>query len=140
MEQVIPFLGKEGVKRVHIWGVCYAPALALILWLCDQYGIELSTDSVGPSLKPIRGKWGYAEWCDRAYRHQNIERYPTEQKLVPVHDHRGRSILIPNNLGSHRVEHVRQVSEWLAQFRETAHYPRTTPTWLEQPRQLAFAI
>src|SRR5438552_1185697 len=42
---VIPFLGREGVKRVHIWGVCYAKALGELLWACDQYGIVLSTDS-----------------------------------------------------------------------------------------------
>lgn len=55
MALVLPFLGREGIQRVHLWGVIYAPALADLLWLCDQYHIRLSTDSIGPALRPALG-------------------------------------------------------------------------------------
>ena len=62
MRQVIPLVGQSGVKRVHIWGVLYAPALGTLLWLCDKHGIKLSTDSAGPSVRPCFGEWGYLGW------------------------------------------------------------------------------
>jgi len=43
---VIPFLGREQVRKVHIWGCVFAPALGELLYLCDQFGIALTTDSV----------------------------------------------------------------------------------------------
>ncbi len=64
---VIPFLGKEHVRRVHIWGVCFAEALGELLRICDKWDIRLSTDSVGPSTRPVFGNWGYAEWIDHSY-------------------------------------------------------------------------
>jgi hypothetical protein len=39
-----------GVRRVHIFGVLYLPALGGLLWLADQYGLEVSTDSTAPML------------------------------------------------------------------------------------------
>jgi hypothetical protein len=99
MTLVIPFLGREGVKRVHIWGVCYAKALGELLWMCDQYGIAVSTDSSGPSVKPAMGEWGYAEWRNPFY-----ERVP------------------PDIRGLERARHVQATRQWLQAFRSTAHY------------------
>lgn len=107
MRLVIPFLGREGVKRVHIWGVCYAKALGELLWLCDQWGIALSTDSVGPSLHPVRGQWGYAEWRDSTY-----VRPPVETR------------------GQARAEHVAATRAWLNSFRSTQHYVPLHPRQL----------
>jgi len=107
MRLVIPFLGREGVKQVHIWGVCYAKALGELLWLCDEYGIALSTDSAGPSIRPAMGSWGYAEWRDPTY-----QRPPVEIR------------------GSERARHVAATREWLEGFRATPHY---VPL---QPRQM----
>ncbi len=96
---VIPFLGREGVKRLHIWGVCYAKALGELLWMCDQYGIAVSTDSSGPSVKPSLGEWGYAEWRDPRY-----QRPP------------------PAIRGLERARHVQATRQWLHTFRSTVHY------------------
>jgi hypothetical protein len=99
MQLVIPFLGREGVKKVHIWGVCYAKALGELLWLCDHYNIALSTDSSGPSLRPAMGEWGYAEWRDPTY-----QRPPVEIR------------------GLERARHVAATRRCLADFRLTRHY------------------
>ncbi|HVB20398.1 MAG TPA: hypothetical protein VNG51_00445 [Ktedonobacteraceae bacterium] len=114
LQAVIPFLGKEGVKRVHIWGVCYARALGELLWLCDEYGITLSTDSSGPSVRPSMGVWGYAEWRDTTYR----------QPPVAIR-------------GLERARHVQATRSWLAHFRDTIHYH---PPPQEPPRQLLLAL
>lgn len=107
MRLLIPFLGREGVKRVHLWGVCYAPALGELLWLCDEQGITLSTDSAGPSLRPVLGQWGYAEWRNPFYQ-------------CPAVDIRGLE----------RARHVEATRAWLYHFRATPHYHPI------QPRQL----
>ncbi len=109
MRLVIPFLGREGVKRVHVWGVCYAPALGELLYLCDEQGITLSTDSAGPSIHPALGQWGYAEWRDLSY-----VRPPTETR------------------GLERARHVQATRAWLTDFRSTRHYHPL------RPRQLTF--
>ena len=136
MYSLIPLRGIEGRQRVHIWGVCYAPALAELLWLCDQCNIALSTDSMGPQLRPTRGQWGYAEWRDPSYKRVNRDSY----RHVPVRSYTGSTLHIQEARGLHRAEHVRQVREWLACFRETIHYPRSIPRFLTQPRQLQLAM
>src|SRR5579884_1341060 len=103
MRRVIPFVGQEGVKEIHLWGCLYAPALGELLALCDQHGIRLSVDSVGPSLRPVLGKWGYASWTDPTYKYRR-----------PV----------GSQLGRHRRLHVYLVRRWLRDFRrrEQRHY------------------
>src|SRR6266567_2531665 len=64
---LLPFLGKEAVKQVHIWGVCFPDALRELVWWCAQYGIKVSTDSAHPSIHPVFGQWGYADWRDKLY-------------------------------------------------------------------------
>jgi hypothetical protein len=95
IHQLIPFLGKEGIKQIHIWGCIYAPALVELLRLCDQAAITLSTDSVGPSLHPVFGQWGYASWRRPTYRRPS----------GPF-------------LGRHRMVHVALTRCWLAHLRE----------------------
>ncbi|MBA2681123.1 MAG: hypothetical protein H0U76_22335 [Ktedonobacteraceae bacterium] len=96
LHQVIPFVGQEGVTRIHIPGCLYAPALGELLYLCDQHGITVSTDSVGPSLRPVFGRWGYASWSNPAY--QRAPRGPM--------------------MAHHRRIHTYLVRRWLRDFRE----------------------
>jgi len=96
--KVIPFAA-QFTKRVHVWGVLYSPAIGELLWMCDQYGLELSTDSSGPQVRPCRGDWGYSGWRDNDY-----QRPPTEIR------------------GIERARHVATVREWLANFRQTKFY------------------
>lgn len=95
---VIPFAA-QFTKRAHIWGVCYAPALGELLWMCDQFGIRLSTDSSGPQVRPTRGEWGYMGWRDPNYRRQPVE-----------------------IRGLERARHVEATREWLADFRSLEWY------------------
>lgn len=69
IELVIPRIAEAGIKRAHIFGVTWwkqqrgftHTPLSSLLWLCDQYGIELTTDSRSPI--------GKALWKgDNAYR------------------------------------------------------------------------
>ncbi len=113
MRLVIPFLGQQGIKRVHIWGVCYAKALGELLWLCDSYGIELSTDSSGPSVRPAFGAWGYAEWRNPWYVRPAVE-----------------------TRGLERARHVEATRTWLSAFRTTPHYGPMQP----QQLKLTFCI
>lgn len=51
MRRTLPLVASAGLSRVHIFGVLYQPALGGLLWLCDQFGLSLSTDSSGPVLQ-----------------------------------------------------------------------------------------
>jgi hypothetical protein len=55
--RVLPLVAERGLKRCHIFGVMYLPVLGPLLWLCDQHGLECSTDSSGPVLQTT--------WADR---------------------------------------------------------------------------
>lgn len=96
---VIPFLGREGVKRVHIWGVCYAPALGRLLAACDDAGIDLSTDSAGPMLRPTLGQWGYDHWWRR------IEKPKGQAAMSDM-----------------MTRHVAATRDWLNTLRQSKHY------------------
>lgn len=118
IHEVVPFVGREGVKQIHLWGCLYAPALGELLWLCDQCDIKLSTDSVYPSLRPVLGRWGYASWADKTYRTRRPPNGP--------------------ELGRQRQLHCQLVREWLAHFREreARHY-----RWQEsRTRERLFAV
>lgn len=47
---VLPMVRVAGVSHIHIFGVLYLPALGGLLWLADQYGLSISTDSTAPIL------------------------------------------------------------------------------------------
>jgi hypothetical protein len=111
IHEVIPFVASEGVRRIHLWGCLYAPALGELLYLCDQHHILLSVDSVGPSLRPVLGRWGYSFWSDRSYR---------------------RPPLL--ELGRHRKLHVYLVRCWLRAFRDLEQrYYRWIPVRYQWP-------
>jgi hypothetical protein len=96
---IVPYAAGAGVKRLHIWGVVFAPALGELLWLCDQFGLSLSTDSAGPQLRPARGEWGYMGWRDSGY-------------CQPPVDIRGLE----------RARHVQLTRDWLSHLSETKFY------------------
>jgi len=96
---VVPFLAKEGVKHIHIWGVIYPKALGVLLWECDLHGITVSTDSVGPTTHPIFGQWGYGEWRDNTYQKPPLD-----------------------CLGLERARHTDLTRAWLNRFKSTPHY------------------
>lgn len=101
---VIPFLGREGVRRVHIWGVIFPHALGALLWHADQWGVSVSTDSAGPSRNPAFGNWGYGKpeyggWRDNHY-------IRPESKVR----------------GADRALHVAITRQWLNNLRNTAYY------------------
>jgi hypothetical protein len=95
---VIPYLASQGVKAVHVWGVCYAPALAALLIAAQSFGMQVSTDSAGPSVRPAFGEWGYAEWRDNNYQRPSVD-----------------------VRGLERARHVAATREWLARFGSTVH-------------------
>lgn len=114
---VFEVLGKAGVKRVHVFGVIIPALLGFLLHLCDQYGMELSTDSAGPCVEPARnGNWGFGSWRDNSYRVAPVLescRHEDEQgkkAATCTSDLRCR--------GNDRILHVKLTREWLANFRE----------------------
>lgn len=66
--EVIAYLASQKVNRVHIWGVIYPEALGILWYLCNQHGIDVSTDSSGPCRHPVTGNWGYASWRKKDYK------------------------------------------------------------------------
>jgi hypothetical protein len=148
---VIPFLKKEGVKRVHIWGVCYAEALAELLYLCDHdeegnletetHRLYLSTDSVGPSTRPVQkdpstgyATWGYASWYTNTYP---VPPVLPSCKTVDEHGHKAPSCAVDTRCrGLERARHVLLTAEWLARLREREprlyHRPIFQRSWLEE--------
>lgn len=137
MSEVIPYLGLRQIKRVHIWGVIFPEALGYLLYLCDQVGIQLSTDSSGPSRYPTLGQWGYGSWRDPRYKK------PSVLASCKVKDEQGRKIptCLPGTFcqGLERARHVQLTREWLAHFRERElgfYHPVVKPayqqlSWME---------
>lgn len=99
LKLVMPFAGREGVKRIHIWGVIYPAALGNLLWWADQFGISISTDSTGPTTLPVFSQWGYGEWRDNSYKRPDA-----------------------SLIGKDRVRHVKLTREWLLNFRRSPFY------------------
>ncbi|MFX0208402.1 MAG: hypothetical protein ACFFDT_20635, partial [Candidatus Hodarchaeota archaeon] len=110
MIELIPFLGENNIKNIHIWGVIYPFPLGELLYLCDMFNIKLSTDSSGPQKRPIFGTWGYGDWKDKKYVRPNVQ-----------------------NRGQERAKHVMEVRKWLENFRETKYYrfPSDNYIWKE---------
>lgn len=112
ISHVIPMIGQAGIRRVHIWGCCYAAALGPLQWLCDQHNIAVSTDSAGPVVHPSFGQWGYDDWRDIHYRRPAILSSCKEQKYSEC---RGC-------LGLDKIKHVALTHKWLERLRESRHY------------------
>lgn len=52
---ILPRIASAGLQHVHIFGCLYLPALGGLLWLADQHGLSVSTDSSAPILSCTRG-------------------------------------------------------------------------------------
>lgn len=72
--RVLPRIAGAGVKRVHIFGVLYLPALGGLLWLADKYGLNVSTDSSAPILSCTRGNLQKAG-ARASYWRDNVEHW-----------------------------------------------------------------
>ncbi len=149
MRLVIPFAKREGIRRVHLWGVCFAEALGELLWQCDHdeegnldlvHPIALSIDSVGPSTRLVKkdpstgyATWGYASWYD--------PRYPVPPVLESCKAQDIDGCKAPQCApgtrcrGLERARHVLLTADWLAHFRtqEPRLYraPCYQHSWLE---------
>lgn len=77
---VMPLINEAGIKQVHLWGVLLDEALAQIGYWCNKYNIKLSTDSVGPSVRPCFGSWGYSDWRDNTYCRPDTDTRGLERK------------------------------------------------------------
>lgn len=54
LHETLPLVVKAGLSQVHIFGVLWLPALGGMVWLADQYGLEVSTDSTAPMMACTR--------------------------------------------------------------------------------------
>lgn len=124
MGLVIPFIAHEGIKRVHIWGSIYAPAIGALLRLCDEYGVNVSADTAHPCYAPAWGNWGYGSW-----RVKEGDYHPAPVFETCKHkDDEGRNapLCVPGSAcrGLERIRHVQLTRDWLAHFRdrEPRHY------------------
>lgn len=114
MSRVIPFLAGEGVQRVHIWGVIMPELLGGLLWLCDQHGLTLSTDSAGPTLNPVFAEWGYGKRKHGGWRNND---YKTPDLFYR---------------GADRALHVYWTRDWLGRLRNVPYYYREMKEPLKQ--------
>lgn len=74
--RAIPLIAAAGITRVHLFGVLWEPALASLLWMADQYGIAVSTDSTAPLLAATRGNARKAG-LRRPYWRDNVDWWRT---------------------------------------------------------------
>jgi hypothetical protein len=113
--RVLPCAADSGVERVHIWGVVDPTFLGPLLWVCDQNGLRLSTDSAGPQLRPAMGEWGYRGWRNGAYNSPPVEAR-----------------------GIHRAMHVRMTRIYLNNLRRSRFYHHPELPDIEDRRQKCF--
>jgi hypothetical protein len=134
MNLVIPFAAQEGIKRVHIWGSIYAPAIGALLRLCDEYGVEMSADTAHPAYAPAFGRWGYGSW---RVKEDSYSPAPILESCKHQDEEGNNAPLCsPDTLcrGLERIRHTRLTREWLSNFREreAKHY------MLHEPIKKAF--
>jgi hypothetical protein len=72
---ILPMIAQTDVRRIHIFGVLYQPALGGLLWLADQYKMDdgspqftVSTDSTAPILACTWKNWKKAGARERYWR------------------------------------------------------------------------
>lgn len=123
---VIPYAARRGVKRVHIFGVIYPNALGKLLHIASEHGIEVSTDSLSPSLYPTNKQWGYGKPEMGGWRDNNHVFAPLAER------------------GIERAEHVRLTREWLTRLDKTQWFvspmDKRVIVPMTKPQQLRMAI
>ncbi len=63
---VLPMVKAAGLSQVHVFGVLWRPALGGLLWLADQHGLRVSTDSSSPVLAACwKTAWPSNKKCER---------------------------------------------------------------------------
>lgn len=72
---IVPMIARAGVRRLHIFGVLFQPALGGLLWLADQHKLAdgspqltVSTDSTAPILACTWKNWKKAGARERYWR------------------------------------------------------------------------
>jgi len=106
---VIPFLARESVPRVHLYGCLYTPAVAALLAICDAHGISASLDSSFPSFGPRVGCWGYGSWRNTSYARPKVLLSCYNDTCEP-----GTTRCI----GLECIRHVHLTRAWLSCFRD----------------------
>lgn len=61
LARIFPLAAARGIRRAHLFGVLWEPALAQLLWYGDQCGVEVSTDSTAPLLAVMRYRFNPAK-------------------------------------------------------------------------------
>lgn len=136
MNTLIPMLKQHKIKRIHIWGVCFAEALGPLLFLCDHYQrpdgfwgideenrIQVSTDSVGPTTRMVKelkhkpgfASWGYASW------HETVPLAHVQESCKQMDEQGNKAPACQSGTycrGLERARHVDETIKWLAHFRE----------------------
>ena len=110
---VVPYCAQQGVKWIHLWGVIYAHALGELLWMCDKYGIRLSTDSSGIV-------WGLAFGAGIIAAHKiqgKTGERPGDKPGFPYTREQVAS-------GEAQVINVGRVREYFGQLQNTEYYRR----------------
>jgi hypothetical protein len=133
---VFEVLGRANVKRVHVFGVVIPALLGFLLYLCDQYGIELSTDSAGPCVEPARnGNWGYGSWTDPTYKKAPIL---ASCRVVDEQGNKAPTCLPETHCAGHdRILHTQLTRDYLANFRDREP-ALIVPLSVPEYRQLSF--
>jgi hypothetical protein len=65
---VLPMIAARSVQHVHIFGVLFLPALGGLLWLAEQHGLTVSTDSTAQVLACTWKNWKKADARERYWR------------------------------------------------------------------------
>jgi hypothetical protein len=112
---VLPLVASAGLDRVHVFGVLYRPALGGLLWLCDELGLALSTDSSGPVLQctfPDHKKAGRLAptWEGNVEAHRQRVLTLRDSEFYP------RTAAPPRAAAEHPVRRSAMTETWVAEL------------------------
>lgn len=96
---VLPMLQAQGIKRAHLLGICWAPALEAAEKEGARYGVNFTTDSSSLEMNSIMGR----VWYDGQWR----KMYSKTDKDVNYH---------PADL---TMTNIRRFTDWLKTLTET---------------------
>lgn len=85
--EIIPLIATAEIKKIHIYGVLYLQALGRLQYICDQYQIQLSTDSCSPMVAARNRNGKYDYWRDEVEYWRtlaaNIQLHPAYKQPQP---------------------------------------------------------